>query len=200
MLFQLGCPIKKYYLLKSRKSRQFMLLTLLLSLTAISTWFGYRQIKSYFTPPEAIFVLGGDEQRERFAANLAKKHPDIPIWVSSGSPKGYVERIFLNRKIKRNRLYLDYQATDTVTNFTSLADKLQKREIHSVYLITSENHMVRARIIGEIVFGSRGILLKPISVPTKAPAEPMDKSFRDGARSILWLVTGYTGAMENKSN
>ena len=42
------------------------------------------------------------------------------------------------------------------------------------------------------MFGSRGILLKPISVPSESPPEPIEKSVRDGARAILWLTTGRT--------
>ena len=54
--------------------------------------------------------------------------------------------------------------------------------------------MLRARIIGEIIFGSRGIIVKPISVPSDSPPESIRKSLRDGARAILWLTTGHTGA------
>lgn len=161
---------------------------------ALGCWFGYKQIQSYFVKPEALFVLGGHEEREHFAAQLAKQHPHIPIWVSSGSPKDYAQKIFAKEGIKRDRLHLDYQASDTVTNFTSLVDRLKAEGIDSVYLITSENHMLRARIIGEIIFGSRGIIVKPISVPSDSPPESIRKSLRDGARAILWLTTGHTGA------
>ena len=160
----------------------------------LSFWFGYKQIQSYFVKPEALFVLGGHEEREHFAAQLAKQHPHIPIWVSSGSPKDYAEKIFTKAGISGDRLHLDYQASDTVTNFTSLVDRLKAEGIDSVYLITSENHMPRARIIGEIIFGSRGIILKPMSVPSDSPPESIRKSLRDGARAILWLTTGHTGA------
>ena len=155
---------------------------------AITCYMGYKEIKSYITPAEALVVLGGHEEREKFAAELAKQHPHLPIWVSSGSPQHYVQKIFTTRGIKSDRLYLDYQAKDTVTNFTTLVDELQARGIDSVYLITSDNHMTRSRIVGEIVFGSRGILLKPISVPSESPPEPIEKSIRDGARAILWLI------------
>jgi uncharacterized SAM-binding protein YcdF (DUF218 family) len=160
---------------------------------AIALWFGYKQLESYLSQPKAIFVLGGHEERERFAAKLAAQHPNLPIWVSSGSPKSYSQRIFKKAGIQRDRLHLDYRAIDTVTNFTTLADELKAQGIDSVYLVTSENHMGRARLIGAIVFGSRGIVIKPVSVPCHAPPEPLEKSLRDGARAILWLVTGYTG-------
>ncbi|WP_198648934.1 YdcF family protein, partial [Cyanothece sp. BG0011] len=113
--------------------------------------------------------------------------------VSSGSPQNYVTKIFTNAGISGDRLHLDYQAKDTVTNFTTLVKELKAQGIDSVYLITSDNHMNRARIIGEIVFGTQGITLKPLSVPSDDSPEPIEKIIRDGGRSFLWLLTGKTG-------
>ncbi len=166
---------------------------LLLSVVATSLCVGFKphRVRS---SPEALLVLGGHEERERFAAQLAQEHPKLPIWISSGSPKAYAQKIFARAGIKSDRLNFDYRASDTVTNFTTLVDELQAKGIDSVYLITSENHMKRAKIIGDIVLGSRGIDFKPIYVPSNNPPEPIEKCWRDGARSIFWLVTGQTGA------
>jgi uncharacterized SAM-binding protein YcdF (DUF218 family) len=114
--------------------------------------------------------------------------------VSSGSPEWYAQKVFAKAGINRNRLHIDRRAVDTVTNFTTLADELQAKGINSVYLITSDDHMRRARVIGEIVFGSRGIGLKPIPVPSGREPEPIEKCLRDGARAVLWVTTGHTGA------
>ena len=147
------------------------------------------------TSPEAILVLGGHEERERFATKLARQYPHLPIWISSGSPAEYARQIFANAGISDNRLHFDYRASDTVTNFTTLVDDLEKQGIDSVYLITSENHMTRAKIIGDIVFRSRGIDFKPVAVPSNNPPEPAEKCLRDGARAVFWLLTGQTGAV-----
>ena len=168
---------------------------LFLLTVAMFIWLGYRQVQRILTPPQAVLVLGGHEERERYAAKLANQHPQLPIWVSSGSPQDYVKKIFIKEGISRDRLHLDYRARDTVTNFTTLVDELKARGIKSVYLITSENHMTHAKIIGEIVFGSRGIALQPIAVPSKNPPEPVEKCLRDGVRSIFWLITGHTGVV-----
>ncbi|HEY9633183.1 MAG TPA: YdcF family protein [Coleofasciculaceae cyanobacterium] len=144
--------------------------------------------------PDAIFVLGGATERERFAAKFGAQYPELPIWVSSGSPKDYAKWVFDKAGIDRTRVHLDYQAVDTVTNFTSLVDKFQSQEIDSVYLITSDYHMRRARVVGEIVFGSRGIKIFPVPIPTGKSPEPTKKCLRDGARAILWVTTGHTGA------
>jgi uncharacterized SAM-binding protein YcdF (DUF218 family) len=164
--------------------------------TTVFLWVGYKQVESYFLEPEAIVVLGGHEDRERFAAKLGQQHPDLPIWISSGSPQAYANKIFARAGIKNERLHYDYRARDTVTNFTTLVDELVSRDIDSVYLVTSENHMFRARAIGEIVFGSRGIAIKPMSVPSKAARESFGKSFRDISRAIMWLATGYSGEVD----
>lgn len=178
----------KHWLLKVR------LLPWFLPIVIPSVWFGYRQVESSFTQPQAVIVLGGSETRERFAARFALQNPELPVWISSGSPKWYVERIFAKAGIERDRLHLDYRAVDTVTNFTTLVDELKDQGINSVYLITSDNHMRRARLIGDIVFGSRGIALKPISVDSGKKNEPLQKCLRDTSRALLWLTTGYTGA------
>lgn len=157
-------------------------------------WFGYRGVQTYLSQPEAIVVLGGAPEREDFAATFAREHPNLPIWVSSGSNVEYTEGVFSEAGVDFERLHLDRTAVDTVTNFTTLVDELESRGISSVYLITSDYHMRRARIIGEIVFGSRNIYVKPVSVPSDRDAEPLQKAVRDGARAILWITTGHTGS------
>ncbi len=173
-----------------RASRSFWFLVGLL----MASWFGYQQLKSEFQRPQALLVLGGDKQRELFAAKFAQNYPSLPIWVSSGTNPEFAEWVFSEAGIKPDRLHLDYRAVDTVTNFTTLVDELKARGIESVYLITSDDHMRRAQIIGEIVLGSRGISFKPVAVPSGRTPEPMEKAVRDGARAIMWLTTGYTGA------
>jgi uncharacterized SAM-binding protein YcdF (DUF218 family) len=178
---------------RNHRSPNRRLIWLTLPLVMAGLGWGYHDLRDYWAKQSAIFVLGGHADRERFAARFAREHPDLPIWVSSGSPRGYAQKIFQKAGISLDRLHLDYQAKDTVTNFTTLADELKGQGIDSVYLVTSANHMGRARLVGEIIFGSRGIVIKPVSVPAKSPTESIEKLFRDGVRAILWVTTGSTG-------
>jgi uncharacterized SAM-binding protein YcdF (DUF218 family) len=193
MLLKISSRQRPDLFAKTRRSK-VRLLPWLLPLLAISLPWGYKAIESYVVQPEAIFVLGGAEERELYAAKIAQQHPEIPIWVSSGSSEWYTEKIFAKAGIERKRLHIDRRAVDTVTNFTTLVDELQAQGIDSVYLITSDDHMRRARVIGEVVFGSRAIVIKPLSVPSGRQSEPLEKALRDGARAILWVTTGHTGA------
>jgi uncharacterized SAM-binding protein YcdF (DUF218 family) len=140
--------------------------------------------------PQAILVLGGSPTREKFAAQFALQHPQLPIFVSSGSPEEYAEYVFDQAGVKRDRIHLDYRAVDTVTNFTVMVTELQQRKITDVYVLTSEFHMPRALVIGKIILGSRGIEMHPISIPSSIKSENPAKSLRDGFRSVVWLVTG----------
>lgn len=154
---------------------------------------GYRELENTWIQPQAIFVLGGEEEREIFGSKFAHTHPNLPVWISSGAPPAYAKRVFKKAGVSAENLHLDYQAIDTVTNFTTLADRFESKGITSVYLVTSDDHLPRARAIGEIVFGSRGIKVKPVTFVSGRPTEPIQKTVRDSFRSLLWLATGYAG-------
>ena len=153
------------------------------------------EISAYQSPqPEAILVLGGGSTREPAAAQLAAQRPDLDIWVSSGLGPTQANEIFSAQNVVLTRVNLDYKATDTVTNFTTLVAKLQGDNIRHIYLVTSDFHMPRSKAIAFWVLGSRGIAYTPITVPSNTPPEPYHKILRDIARSWLWLITGRTGS------
>jgi len=203
MILKIGSSKQHNSLSLNTTLSKLKLLMYLAPILIVFSWLGYKKIRSFETP-QAVLMLGGSTsalEREKFTAKFARQHPDLPIWISSGGPGDYpesynnsVKRMFTKAGISADSLYFDEQAVDTVTNFTTLVDQLKARRIRRVYLITSDYHMRRASVIGEIVLGSRGIDFKPISVPTQETPEPMKKAVRDGARAILWVTTGYTGA------
>ncbi|NJL83607.1 MAG: YdcF family protein [Chloroflexaceae bacterium] len=151
-----------------------------------------------FPNPQAILVLGGASERIRFAANFALLNPSLDLWVSD-RPFTYVtnKQIFQEANINK-RPYYDFCATDTVTNFTCTVDKLIQKKVARVYLITSDYHMNRSKLISILVFGSRGIVVDSISVSSQTDyVEPRIKLFRDYIRCIVWIFTKRTGASLN---
>ncbi|WP_243146931.1 YdcF family protein [Scytonema sp. UIC 10036] len=155
-------------------------------------------IASYQAPfPQGILTLGGGADREQFTAQFAQHFPDLDIWVSSGTTPDQAYAIFQRADIPDSRLHLDYRAVDTVTNFTSLVPDFKQRHIQHLYVITSKFHMPRAKVIATLILGSQGITFTPLSVPSKEPKESLPHILRDSARSLLWIVTGRTGASLN---
>lgn len=147
--------------------------------------------------PEAILVLEGQVSRIYFAADFARQHAGLPVWVS-GNPEGQDrnQAIFHRAGVAASRVTYDSCAVDTVTNFTCTVNALAASHVDHVYVITSDYHRVRSQAIAAIVFGSRGIAATPISVPSvnRVPESPW-RTWRDCIRSLLWLVSGYTGAV-----
>ncbi|MEO0769795.1 MAG: YdcF family protein [Cyanobacteria bacterium J06649_4] len=169
----------------------------LLSVVTVLSGLAFMRYQQQFLTPSVALVLGGAPEREQFAAQFAKTNPSVEIWVSSGSNPEYAKWVFDEAHIPVEQWHLDYQAVDTVTNFTTLVDKLESRNISEVYLLTSDYHMRRASVIAQIVLGSRGIGFKPVEIPTdREPERPetIMRDVRDGARSLLWVVTGKTGS------
>ncbi|BAZ68260.1 MAG: YdcF family protein [Pelatocladus maniniholoensis HA4357-MV3] len=147
--------------------------------------------------PQAILMLGGTSlgEREKFTAEFAHWYPSLKIWVSSPNINpNKVHQIFQEASIPDSHLYLDYRASDTVTNFTTLISDFQQYRIQHVFLVTSDYHMPRARAIATIILGSQGIAFTPLSVPSNQQKEPIFPILRDIGRSFFWMITGYTGA------
>ncbi len=149
--------------------------------------------------PQAIFVLGGDFNRTEYAARFWQSHKNLDIWVSDFPEYLEMHRnIFLQLGIPIEQLHLDGRATDTVTNFTSLVGDFVNQKLQHIYLITSDYHMQRSRVIATIVLGSRGIVVTPVTVAsTGGELESWVRVLRDFGRCVLWVVSGRTGAKFN---
>lgn len=176
-----------------RKIRVAFTLTILcIALTFIPIRLGLAHLQS--PTPQLILTLGGGIARETFTAEFAQQHPNLDIWVSSGLPTPQAQKVFQEAGIPDQQVHLDQRAIDTVTNFTSLVQDFQTHDIHHVYLITSDFHMRRSIAIAFFVFGSHGIAFTPVAIPSQKPEESWLRVLRDVGRSVVWIVTGRTGA------
>jgi hypothetical protein len=143
-------------------------------------------------PAQMILVLGGDVERERHAAEIARER-SLPVVVSGGSNPEYAQWLFVERQgLPSQQVQLDYRATDTLTNFTPLVDDLRRARIRHALLVTSSDHMDRALLVGRIVAGSRGIHLtpEPVACGRQCVPESRRKVWGDGLRAALWVVSG----------
>jgi uncharacterized SAM-binding protein YcdF (DUF218 family) len=143
--------------------------------------------------------LGGDYNRTKFAGEFWQSRKDLDIWVSD-FPQ-YLDkhrRILKGFGLSDEQLHLDGRATDTVTNFTTLVDDFVDADLQHIYLITSDYHMRRSRVIATVVLGSRGVVVTPIAVDSRRDEdESLVRVVRDFGRSLLWVVSGRTGASLN---
>ena len=140
-----------------------------------------------------ILHLGGGMDRANKCVQLADIYPDAKILVSSegGNPLEY----YTQKGIDPNRIYLDYTAWDTVTNFTHTFKRVKDEfEVDIVFVVTHDFHMKRSMRIAEAVYWLRGI--KPVAMPSGGPdpygnyQEPHNYVRDDTIRAWVWRLTG----------
>ncbi|MAR07198.1 MAG: hypothetical protein CL862_08875 [Cyanobium sp. NAT70] len=151
----------------------------------------YRQAILDRSAPQMVLVLGGDVERERMGARLARELK-LPLLVSGGSNPEYANWLVEEEGLPQERVQLDYRARDTLGNFTSLVDDLKTRGIRHVLMVTSEDHLPRSMAVGQVVAGSRGIHLTgvPVACAPNCREEGHLKRFGDWLRAVTWVVTG----------
>ena len=119
-----------------------------------------------------------------------------PDESASGRERGtnpeYAQYLVRDAGLTQDRVRLDYRAEDTLGNFTSLVDELQRDGVHHLLLVTSEDHLPRAMAVGGIVAGSRGIRLTGVAVSCQPQCrdESLGKRIGDGLRAAAWVITG----------
>ena len=151
----------------------------------------YRRALLNRSAPQMVLVLGGDVDRERMGARLARQL-DLPLLVSGGSNPEYASWLLQAERLDPERVTLDYRARDTLSNFTSLVDELRSEGIQHVLLVTSDDHLARSMAVGQVVAGSRGIHLTgvPVACSPDCVQEGRLKLISDWVRALAWVVTG----------
>lgn len=170
------------------------LLLLLMGVIAIKLAIAQRQAPE----PQAILVLGGGEGREEFAAQFAHKHPHLKIWVSSAD---YLKtsKFFREASISQRQIICEWRAVDTVANFTYNLKHLQSNHIKHIYLITSEDHLPRAKMIASLILGSRGIAFTSVAIPSDKRIESLFllRAITDFFHVLIWIITSYESPPNN---
>ena len=101
-----------------------------------------------------ILHLGGNPLRATKAAELALQYPDATVVISSeGGDHGLT--YYAAAGTDRNRIMVDMQAWDTVTNFTHTYKLLRRLGVTRLFVVTDSSHMPRSLAIAKQVWGGR---------------------------------------------
>lgn len=134
-----------------------------------------------------ILHLGGNWQRAHTAAALAQSFPDAKVVVSSEG--GDYMRIYSEYGIDPDRIIVDMEAWDTVTNFTHTYKLLQSMGCDRLFVVTDQFHTCRASAIALAVWGNR----VPIYIcPHGHSIDKTDENMTQWnfLRALLWRLTG----------
>ena len=112
--------------------------------------FFVRQIDSYQISKDrtdAIVVLTGGRHRIEEGISLLNNGIGDKLFISGVSKKTSLQEIEKKSKIKINdshKIYLGYNATDTISNAAEIVDWITQNDVHSLHLVTSNYHLPRA--------------------------------------------------------
>lgn len=140
-----------------------------------------------------ILHLGGNIARLEKTAALAWQYPTAKLVISSELPRTEVIRQLQLLGISLDRCCLDYQAWDTVTNFTKTLPILRTIGAARVLVVTDLFHMRRSMAIARAVYFLRGI--KPVACPymggNLTQTETNELVITDALRAWCWRLTGW---------
>lgn len=140
---------------------------------------------------DVILDLGGNVNRVTTAVELAQQHPDTVIIVSSENVPDVVVSLVDNGGISRDRLILDYNAWDTVTNFTTTYKLIKSFNPKKLYVVTDKFHMRRSMAIADATYFRRGVELIPTPHDSVRQDEPLKLVIEDFFRAAFCRLTGY---------
>jgi len=136
---------------------------------------------------DIILHLGGNLQRAHTAAALAQAFPDAKVVVSS--ELGDFQGIYASYNIAPERIVVDMEAWDTVTNFTHTYKLLRSMGCRRLFVITDQFHTYRSMLIALAVWGNR----VPIYIcPHGHIIQQSDENIAQWnlVRALLWRLTG----------
>lgn len=142
---------------------------------------------------DIILHLGGNPLRVEKTIKIAKANPGAFIVISSEGDPVYIATQLQNAGIKHDQYVFDFNAWDTVTNFSKTYGFIEDRLPLKLYIVTDKFHMKRAKAIAKMVY-----LYDPIQL-VECPhfegdperQEPQRFIIEDTLRALLWRLTGY---------
>jgi uncharacterized SAM-binding protein YcdF (DUF218 family) len=146
---------------------------------------------------KVVLSLGGNINRLDTSIELVKQNPGSYLFISSESdPAACLQKVH-DAGLDPTRVFLNYYAWDTVTNFTNTKRPLSTLNPDEILVVTDGYHMLRAMTIGRIIyFGSNVKLTEHPSSP-KDHSEPLAEVITDAIRALISRFLGMTIFSQN---
>jgi hypothetical protein len=137
---------------------------------------------------KVILQLGGNVERLNTGIKVLQEHPDAKMIISSELPPEECIKKLKAAKIPKERFIFDYQAWDTITNFTTTLPMIQDIGVGEMYIVSDLFHIPRVKVICETIYSGKNIKIHYVSHGTDNHKEPI---WYDAVRALVWRLTGY---------
>lgn len=141
-----------------------------------------------------ILELGGSPHRLYKAIEIYKKNLDAIILISSESSPQTCLNILMNAGVPYSKIFFNFDAWDTVTNFTLTFPLINQAEAKKLFVVTDRFHMDRAMTIANTVYFGTGVDTIPCESldGDLSRKESSSQIFNNFLRALTWKVFGYT--------
>ena len=136
---------------------------------------------------DVILQLGGNPARSETGIELAKAYPEAKVVISTGEHS--CKQMYIDAGVDADRIILDDEAWDTVTNLTTTYKLLRRLNCKRVFVVTDMFHTYRSNLITAAVWGGR---IPFYMVPYGISINKKDESYAIGQFfvALLWRLTG----------
>ena len=140
-----------------------------------------------------IIELGGSVHRLNKAIEIYKQNPDALILISSESNPRLCVDMLNKAGIPKDKYIFDFNAWDTVTNFTETYKFIRSKETKKLFIVTDRFHMKRSMTIAKNVYLFTGIDLIPCESLEGDLNRIESQDLIDACFwvSLIWKFTGY---------
>ena len=127
-------------------------------------------------PDDSIFVLTGDARRIPFAIELAQQYPDSDLYIiGAGAPT-----------LSDTSATIESDSKSTYQNAIAIREIVTATGLNRIVLVTSEDHMLRARHLIKTELPRTEIVVCPVRL-TGTPA--VKRLERWGTEYVKYIVT-----------
>ncbi len=118
-------------------------------------------------PDDSIFVLTGDARRIPFAMRLLRKYPDADLYIIGAGAQGSFDMA--------RRVTIESDSKSTYQNALAIKEIAQRAGLDRLVIITTEDHMNRARYLIKQEMPYAEIVACPATLAGMPPGKRLER-------------------------
>lgn len=129
---------------------------------------------------DSIFVLTGDFRRIPFAMQQMDKYPDSDLYIIGAAPDGGYE--------KTGRAVIESGSKSTYQNALAIREIAKKSGLDRLVLITTEDHMSRAKFLVQSELPRAQIVACPVRLSEMSPSRRLERWLIEYVKYLVTML------------
>ena len=131
-------------------------------------------------PNDSIFVLTGDERRIPFAIQKMHEFPNADLYIIGAGAQGKID-------VARPAI-IESKSKSTYQNALAIREIAQTRDLKRLVIITTEDHMPRAKYLVQSELPSTKIIACPAILTSMSPSKRLERWTTEYIKYIVTMI------------